>query len=380
MAFEIPSIGEVVRTVENGFSTAFYGSAGVLRVTVLKLLAKVIGAAVYLPLLACKYIWKNSFVSAADAEGLVKIGSDYALPHKPASYAHGAVTVMASAGTRIAAGTVFVYENSGKEYELLQEIVVSSMIASGEIRAVEPGNESNLGSASVNLVFRDGEREGVSYVTANGVDGGRIELVQVGSAVEQWGETAEEYRERLKFRKRNQPQGGCGADYVGWCMRFEFVTKVYKFENWPATNNVALFLVNANNESFVPFAGDIETVQDYVNDESRKPLTSAPLVIAATPVNVTLDLAFSRLSGAVQSAVTTAIKNYLREFGPGKTVEKTDIYNVAASAAGDPLCSVTGMTKNGVTAGSIALAKRTGGTPVGEVVNLNSLVINFSQV
>lgn len=383
MAFTIPTIGEVVRTVENAFGAEFYGTAGVMRVAVVKLLSKVIGAAVYIPLLACKYIWKNSFVLTADAAGLVKIGYDYSLPHKPATYAHGVVKISADNGVRVPTGTIFVCESNGKEYELLSGVYfIDGGTATREIRATEPGSESNLGSADVPLAFRDSAVPGVSSVIASGVDGGRVEVVQVDSSVEQWGESLEEYRERLKFRRQNQPNGGSWSDYVGWCMRFGFVTKVYKAENWPATNNITLFLIDENRSNYVPSDGEVEQVQIYLNDDSRKPIIAAPFVVAATPVNVFLKLSFTRLSENVQNAVTVALKNFLREYKPGSVVQKTDIYTVVASASGDPLCSVVALYKNGVVAdNSVSLDKGVEGVmPFGEVVNVNSLEIEFVKV
>lgn len=387
MAFSVPSLGEVVRTVENGFSTAFYGSAGVLRVTVLKLLAKVIGGAVYLPLLACSYIWKNSFISTADAEGLVKIGSDFSLPHKTVTFAHGTVTILGTSGSKVPAGTVLVYENSGKEYELLTDVTCSSQYygtayyGQGEIKAVEAGAESNLGTTQAALIFRDGAPSGVDSASTSDTDGGRSESVQVGSNVEQWGETLEEYRARLKYRRQNQPQGGCVADYVNWCKRFDFVTDVFPFANWPNTNNVTLFVSNSASESYTVSSADVAKVQAYVNDESRKPVCSAPIVRPVTPISLAISISFTSVNAVVKSSVTEAIKNYLRGFKPGDTIYKTDLYTVAASASGDVFCSISSWTKDGSGIGaSLTLTKTGGNTPAGQVVNVNALTLSFAQI
>ena len=45
MALKIPTLSEVNRTVENGFSQAFYGTSGVLRAMVLKVFSKVVAGA-----------------------------------------------------------------------------------------------------------------------------------------------------------------------------------------------------------------------------------------------------------------------------------------------------------------------------------------------
>jgi uncharacterized phage protein gp47/JayE len=85
MSFKIPTLSEVNRNVENGFSKAFYGSSGILRVMVLKVISKVVAGSMYLVVLLLSYIWKNSFVASAEVDGLVRIGSKRNFPPKPAT-------------------------------------------------------------------------------------------------------------------------------------------------------------------------------------------------------------------------------------------------------------------------------------------------------
>ena len=66
MALKIPTLSEVNRTVENGFSQAFYGTSGVLRAMVLKVFSKVVAGAIYLVILLVSALWKNSFISTAN--------------------------------------------------------------------------------------------------------------------------------------------------------------------------------------------------------------------------------------------------------------------------------------------------------------------------
>lgn len=379
MAFSVPTLGEVVRTVENGFSTAFYGLSGVLRVTVLKLMAKVIGAAVYLPLLCCKYIWQNSFVSTADAESLCKIGTDYSLPHKPATFAHGAVTFVGGAnGVKVPAGTVLVCESSGTEYETLEDVSLSSNSVDVNVRAVAYGSESNL-TNNTSLKFRDGAIGGLEYGFSSGVDGGRAESVQVGANVEDWGETLEEYRARLKFRKQNQPQGGSQADFVSWCQRFDFVTDVYPFSNWPATNNVTLFVANGAVADYSVASSDVSKVQAYVQDASRKPLCCNPVVKSVSTVDLQFTVTLSDVTETNKTSVTQAIKNFLRKFGPGEIIQSVDLQAVARSASGDA-SAVVGriyVSNYGYTDSYTLPKTAVSGVPAGSVVNLNTINISW---
>ena len=95
MALKIPTLSEVNRTVENGFSQAFYGTSGVLRAMVLKVFSKVVAGAIYLVILLVSALWKNSFISTANVDGLVRKGDVYGMPPKPASRARGVVVLVA---------------------------------------------------------------------------------------------------------------------------------------------------------------------------------------------------------------------------------------------------------------------------------------------
>lgn len=59
MEFEVKSLSDIVRTTENAFKVKFLGSgSGVLRKSVLKVLADVVGGSLYLMSLIAKHIWK----------------------------------------------------------------------------------------------------------------------------------------------------------------------------------------------------------------------------------------------------------------------------------------------------------------------------------
>ena len=129
MPFKVPSLAEVNRTVENNFSQAFYGSSGVLRAMVLKVVSKVVAGAVYMVVLFLSFIWKNSFVATADVDGLVRNGVLRNMTPKPASPARGMIEISGPEGTSIAAGTVVVDKVFGNEYEILNSVTSDSLFS-----------------------------------------------------------------------------------------------------------------------------------------------------------------------------------------------------------------------------------------------------------
>ena len=350
MAFSVPTLAEVVRSVENGFSIAFYGSAGPLRVSVLKVLAKAFGGAVYLLVLCCGWIWRNNFIVSADALSLsTKHATRLNLPRKPASFAHGSAFFVASGATTVKAGTILVNPSSGVEFELLEDVTFTAAgNKSANIVAVVSGFSGNVGIGAT-LQFRDITNDSITDIrTVTQVTGGASYDVQVGSEIQQWGETLEDYRNRLLDRERNQPQGGAEPDYKSWLMRFEFVSDVWTVPNWPLTNNVSCFIAdNRTVNAGIP-AADVKTAQNYLSTVARRPITSRPIVAAATFVGLYVNISSPGISDAEKSDVDVALQKLLKKYGPGDTVEINEVRNMIRSVTGNMNAVLNQFMVNGV--------------------------------
>lgn len=350
MAFSVPTLAEVVRSVENGFSIAFYGSAGPLRVSVLKVLAKAFGGAVYLLVLCCGWIWRNNFIVSADALSLsTKHATRLNLPRKPASFAHGSAFFVASGATTVKAGTILVNPSSGVEFELLEDVAFTAAgNKSANIVAVVSGFSGNVGIGAT-LQFRDITNDSITDIrTVTQVTGGASYDVQVGSEIQQWGETLEDYRNRLLDRERNQPQGGAEPDYKSWLMRFEFVSDVWTVPNWPLTNNVSCFIAdNRTVNAGIP-AADVKTAQNYLSTVARRPITSRPIVAAATFVGLYVNISSPGISDAEKSDVDVALQKLLKKYGPGDTLEINEVRNMIRSVTGNMNAVLNQFMINGV--------------------------------
>ena len=350
MAFSVPTLAEVVRSVENGFSIAFYGSAGPLRVSVLKVLAKAFGGAVYLLVLCCGWIWRNNFIVSADALSLsTKHATRLNLPRKPASFAHGSAFFVASGATTVKAGTILVNPSSGVEFELLEDVAFTAAgNKSANIVAVVSGFSGNVGIGAT-LQFRDITNDSITDIrTVTQVTGGASYDVQVGSEIQQWGETLEDYRNRLLDRERNQPQGGAEPDYKSWLMRFEFVSDVWTVPNWPLTNNVSCFIAdNRTVNAGIP-AADVKTAQNYLSTVARRPITSRPIVAAATFVGLYVNISSPGISDAEKSDVDVALQKLLKKYGPGDTLEINEVRNMIRSVTGNMNAVLNQFMVNGV--------------------------------
>lgn len=169
MAFQVPSLADVSRTIENGFSSAFYGSSGTLRFGVLKVLSKVVAGGCYLPILFCQYIFRNSFIDTCDVENLVRFGGWYNLPHKVASPARGLVDVTFSTAATIPSGAILIDPNTNDEYEIQDSVSSNSssiVVMSVKVVALNVGKQGNRNEFSkTELKLRDLDIQGVSFKT-----------------------------------------------------------------------------------------------------------------------------------------------------------------------------------------------------------------------
>ena len=359
---EFKSLKDLVRIVENALAVQFYGLPGgqtnVLRKTVLKVLATVLGGALYMLSLVEKRIWKNRFCSTCDVAALDGFGVEYGVPHKTPMAATGYVRVTLASGTAsatIPAGTVLTDSSSSLEYEVQATTVVTASAANVPVKALVYGPESNLEDGVV-LEFRDGDITGVESLASAGITGGIIYEVDVDGDLQQWGETAEEYRARLLNRIQNPVDGGSRNDYLRWATRFQFVTDAFVIPNQPEVNSVTVALANYNSDGISLSSAQVTEVKNYMTDDVRRPITADVRVASVTPVAVVISAKVTPFNDAVKDGVENAIKQYLRTVAPGNTVQFSKLELVAVSNSAAESFKITGATKGGSAVSELAFA------------------------
>ncbi len=341
---EFKSLSELVLYVEQQMAYNFFdGGAPVLRKRVLKVLASVIGAALYMIMLLMKKVWRNRFVKTCDIDALDGFGAEYAIPHKPPVYASGYVELNVDAGKTVdvPVETYFADPDTGSEYYTIGNAKVTSENSKVRVVASVAGNAWNQPEGVV-LQFRDNVPDGVGSevkVCAPGIVGGKSIEVVVNGQVEYWGETAEEYRARLLNRVQNPPQGGSANDYKQWAERFNFVTKAFVKPNYPRINSVVVSCANFADESSAKLTEDqVNEARAYITADERRVVTADVRVISVTPVKFQINATVSPFNDAVQESVKNALKSVLQSYGPDnpKTVIGFDdvrVYVLANSTA-----------------------------------------------
>lgn len=346
---EFKSLQDLVRIVENAMAVQFYGQSSTLRKGVLKVLANVLGAMLYMMSLIAKRIWKNRFVSTCDVSALDGFGAEYGIPHKAPMCASGKAKVSLADGTGsvvIVQGTALIDPVSKKEYEVTETVTVAASNLFIPVSAIHYGPDSDLLAGGA-LEFRDSDVDGVESIVSEGIVGGKLEGVEVDGEVQVWGELAEEYRARLLNRVQNPPHGGAENDYWQWAMSFPFVTDAYVFANNPNSNSVTIALANYSAADLSVSTDQASEVSDYICDDSRRPITADVRVLGVTAVDVGISARVSPFNASVKANVTTAIKQYLRGIGPGKTVDLSQMSADVLASSNAQSFNITSATKNG---------------------------------
>lgn len=352
---EFKSLQDLVRIAENALAVQFYGQSSSLRKGVLKVLAHVLGAMLYMMTLIAKRIWKNRFVTTCDVSALDGFGAEYGISHKAPVCASGKAEFTLTDGTEsvdIEQGTALIDPVTKKEYEVITTTTVSASNRFVPVAAIYYGADSDVSAGAV-LEFRDSDVEGVESIESAGIVGGKLEGVEVDGEVQVWGELAEEYRARLVNRIQNPPHGGAANDYWQWAMSFAFVTDAYVFANNPNSNSVTIALANYSANDLSVSVGQASEVSDYINDDSRRPITADVRVIGVTAVRVGVSARLDPMNASVKESVVTSIKQYLRGIGPGKTVDLAQMSVDIQSNSTATRFSITSATKNGHSVNSL---------------------------
>ena len=373
---EFKSLSDLVRIAENALAVQFYGQSSILRKSVLKVLAHVLGALLYMLSLIAKRIWKNRFVSTCDASALDGFGMEYGLPHKVPLAASGDVSVTLADGVvsvTIPQDTVLVDQTGKLAYTVKATTVVNSGTTVVPVMANEVGYVYNLDAGTV-LEFRDDAIAGVASMTSVDVSGGVAEGVEVDGDVHVWGETSEEYRARLLNRVQNPPGGSAKNDYKLNALRFGFVTDVFVFPNAPNTNSVSVALANYNSNSVALTTEQTEEVSNYITDDVRRSVTSDVRVFSVTPVAVNLTAYVVPYNESVRDSVTTAIRSYFRKTEPGMTVTFGDLEQHVKSNSPVQNFTIQSAHKNNtiITSFALILDLSDDDNPVAEVAKIDS--------
>ncbi|MDX2094370.1 MAG: baseplate J/gp47 family protein [Alphaproteobacteria bacterium] len=296
-----------------------------LRYSAERVLARVIAMASYEMEGYIEYVSRQILPTTCDPDFLPVHAYLWNVPQRAASFAVGQAAFTGTNGVTVPAGTS-LRRQDGQEYTLDADAITAGGAAIGSITAVTAGAAGNAPSATqLTLTSPVAGIQSAATVVTPGASGGvDIEDVEV-------------WRERIVARIQRPPHGGNHADYEAWAKEVAGVTRVWVYPNRLGRGSVyLLFVMDEKEETIIPSPVEVETVNNYINLPSIRPVTADVTVAAPTPVAVDFTINISPNSVVVQNAIAIELADLIRrESTPGGTLLLSHIHEAISVAAGE---------------------------------------------
>lgn len=278
MAFSIPTLTATSRWLRGIVGSAIKGARADLWPNNLPIFIKVVAMAAGQGNLRAEWIFRQVFVSTADADMLDLHGYEIGLARKPAAAAAGQMVFAATDGAILPAGAVI--DAGGLSYAVRAAATAVGISITVLVDALETGPLGNLpAAAEVRLREPWAGVEQAGEVGPLGLSGGFTR------------ELDEPYRRRLLFRKRNKPRGGAKSDYESWVGEVAgfSVLGTRAFAATPEPGTVRVYpLLEGTGADRIPSGADVTRCADHL--ETRRPLAATVVVVqpVAKPIPVTI--------------------------------------------------------------------------------------------
>jgi len=271
-------------------------------------------------------------------------------PRKAAVAAAGSVTFTGTSGVIVPAGTSLLRAD-GAEYTTDAEATISAGTVTTAITAVKPGAAGNADAGvTVTITTPIAGITSAATVAAGGLTGG-TDI-----------EDDDDLRARVIARMKAPPHGGAVFDYETWALEVAGVTRAWVSPLELGLGTVTVRFVRDDDVSLIPDAGEVTTVQNYI--DARRPVTAAVTVVAPVAVPLDFGIAVTPNTAAVKAAVEAELTDLLRrEAEPGGTILLSHVREAISIAAGEtnytmtaPAADVTHTTGQMATLGAITWA------------------------
>jgi len=322
MAFDRPTLQTLITRIENDLKSRLVLLGALLRRSVVKVLSRVWAGVTHGIYGKLEFISKQIFADQSEAEYLERHASLYSVTRIAATFAQGDVVFTGVNTTEIPAGTV-IQRADGVQYQTDALGTISVGEATIAVTALLAGADGNVDAATpVSLVSPIADIDSAATVNTVGLTGGNDE------------ESDNSLRERFLERLRKVPAAGTASDYIRWAREIAGVTRVWVIESYAGLGTVGVLFVRDNESPIIPDAGEITTVQDYIDD--RRPVTATVTVLAPTAVPLNFTISLAPDTAAIRAAVEAELEDLiLRDAEPGGTIFLSQIQEAISIAEGE---------------------------------------------
>ncbi|MDO8294379.1 MAG: baseplate J/gp47 family protein [Gallionella sp.] len=349
MAFNRPTLTELVNRILAGIRSRL--STDELRRSDAEVYARELAGASHGLHGHIDFIAQQILPDTAEAEYLDRLASlwlDQA--RKAAAAAVGSVSLSGISGTLCPAGSVLVRAD-GAEYTTDADVSIAGGVATVAVTASVAGVEGN-DIAGTGLTFSTpiAGINSSATVTAGALTGGADTESDAALAA------------RISARMKEAPHGGASSDYVNWALEVAGVTRAWVYPQELGIGTVTVRFVRDDDASIIPDAGEVATVQAYI--DALRPVTAQLTVVAPVAVPLDFTIAVTPNTAAVKAAVEAELTDLLRrEAEPSGTILLSHIREAVSIAAGEtnytmtaPAADVTHTTGQMATMGTITWA------------------------
>ena len=274
--YSVRPIAELSQKARGFFTQVVQGAIASVWANTFTVFAKVLGLLDFEHELRRRWLFEQIFASTAEAAWLQRHGYELGLTPDPGNCAFGSATVDASPGLVVPEDVVFT-RGDGATYVTLSRETATGNSVTLYLQAEESGEAGNTPAGEVLTLSPD----------ADPIDGLGTEAVVDADGLSAGAdpEPIETFRARVLLRKRNPPHGGSSADYEVWAREaLPTIRDVYvdSFQN--DARSVWLQFTVTDTATGIPTSSQVQTVQDYVDDPARRPVTAR--VFVSAPIRV----------------------------------------------------------------------------------------------
>jgi len=314
-SFAVPTLEEAIARVAGDLQATLAGTDPFAPGSDEWALSRVVGGVNYLQHGFLEAILRELFVGSASQQNLERIGGIWGVLRNQPTGSRYEISATSSDATTVPAATLLT-SASGVEFETDAEVVFTGAETKTiTITSNDTGTDCNLDVGAA-LTFAAAIPDMDAEATVSS---------EVEAAADL--EDLEAYRSRILHAIQNRAQGGALADYVGWALDVDGVTRAWA--DSPSWGKVRVVFEGAPSGATVE-AGIVS---------SGKPVTAILIIVQGTGYQVSLDLQVKRETGYDAGTVTTNIEAALtalfdRQGAPSTTIRNSELRQAVANAAG----------------------------------------------
>lgn len=323
MPFSRPTLGALMRDTQAAIAAQLPGADATLRRSNLGVIARVLSGLVHQVYGFLDWMFRQLLPDTAQGEYLDRWGRIYNLARKGAVQAGGNVVLTGITGTVLEAGARLL-RSDGASFLTIGTATLAGGTATVAATAEAGGVESNTDAGTVlSLETAVPGLDGSAAVASGGLSG--------GAALED----DEAFRTRLLLRIQQPPQGGARADYIGWALAQEGITRAWVYPLARGAGTVDLAFVMDDRTDIIPLSGDVAAVQAAL--DVLRPVTADLLVYSPTADALAVTITgLSNNTAAIRTAIAAELADQIRrDAAPGGTIYRSRLVEAVSRATGE---------------------------------------------